>query len=380
MLGAEQRLRPLDRELLDLVDDLAAAVVALAGSPSAYLFVSTEPTASSTAGQVKFSEAISSSWSRWRRARRCRARRSRGRSRRDPRFAVAERALGDAHGDSYAGGTDVRSLSKEIGRRGSPTLPAVTRSARTSASESAPSRSTTAPARQVDHGGRPPTGVGPPSTPPRPSGGSPSAPRRASSDRARPAGSPTLRRSHRSGRSPRDRRRQHRHAQADPRGSGPHSQRNRRPGFGTTTVTGPGSSRRARTPARPSSSGRTVANTVSSEAAMTLVGFVRSRSLMRSVRSHASGRCAAHASPYTVSVGRTVARPAASAATNGIEIVLERQAQRRHSARKRASPRAMPRAIRWRTPACSSRAASAGLRMLAVSSSTFGTCDQSRPP
>ncbi len=31
VLGAEERLRPRDREVLDLVDDLAAAVVALAG-------------------------------------------------------------------------------------------------------------------------------------------------------------------------------------------------------------------------------------------------------------------------------------------------------------------------------------------------------------
>ena len=33
VLGAEQALRPVDRELLDTVDDLAAAVVALAGIP-----------------------------------------------------------------------------------------------------------------------------------------------------------------------------------------------------------------------------------------------------------------------------------------------------------------------------------------------------------
>ena len=33
VLGAEQRLGPVDRELLDLVDDLAAAVVPLAGIP-----------------------------------------------------------------------------------------------------------------------------------------------------------------------------------------------------------------------------------------------------------------------------------------------------------------------------------------------------------
>ena len=60
MLGAEELFRTVDRELLDLVDDLAAAVVALAGYPSAYLLVGVLPTASRTLGQVKFSEAISS--------------------------------------------------------------------------------------------------------------------------------------------------------------------------------------------------------------------------------------------------------------------------------------------------------------------------------
>ena len=33
MLGAEQRLRPIDRELLDLIDDLTPAVVALPRQP-----------------------------------------------------------------------------------------------------------------------------------------------------------------------------------------------------------------------------------------------------------------------------------------------------------------------------------------------------------
>ena len=42
------------------IDDLAAAVVPLAGYPSAYLLVGTEPTASRIDGQVKFSDAISS--------------------------------------------------------------------------------------------------------------------------------------------------------------------------------------------------------------------------------------------------------------------------------------------------------------------------------
>jgi hypothetical protein len=45
---------------------LAAAVVALDGNPSAYLLVSTEPWASITAREAKFSEAISSRWVCWR--------------------------------------------------------------------------------------------------------------------------------------------------------------------------------------------------------------------------------------------------------------------------------------------------------------------------
>jgi hypothetical protein len=39
VVGAEELLRAVDRKLLDFVDDLAAAVVALAGVASAYLFV-----------------------------------------------------------------------------------------------------------------------------------------------------------------------------------------------------------------------------------------------------------------------------------------------------------------------------------------------------
>ena len=43
--------------VLDLVDDLVAAVVALArDSPPQYLLVRTEPVASSTAGEAKFSD------------------------------------------------------------------------------------------------------------------------------------------------------------------------------------------------------------------------------------------------------------------------------------------------------------------------------------
>ena len=61
-----RRFRAVDRRLLDLVDDLAAAVVALAGIASAYLFVGTSPTASKTLGHVKFSEAMSSIWPRCR--------------------------------------------------------------------------------------------------------------------------------------------------------------------------------------------------------------------------------------------------------------------------------------------------------------------------
>ena len=66
VLGAEERRRAVPRQLLDLVDDLAAAVVALAGIALGVLFVGTEPTASSTLGQVKFSDAISSIWPRCR--------------------------------------------------------------------------------------------------------------------------------------------------------------------------------------------------------------------------------------------------------------------------------------------------------------------------
>ena len=55
VLGPEERLGAVDRELLDLVDDLAPAVVAPARVALGYLFVGTLPTASSVAGQVKFS-------------------------------------------------------------------------------------------------------------------------------------------------------------------------------------------------------------------------------------------------------------------------------------------------------------------------------------
>ena len=61
VLGAEQLLRAVDRELLDLVHHLAAAVVALAREPSAYLLVSGVPMASMHRAAAKFSLAISSS-------------------------------------------------------------------------------------------------------------------------------------------------------------------------------------------------------------------------------------------------------------------------------------------------------------------------------
>ena len=50
VLGSEQLFRPVDGELFYLVHDLAASVVAATGIASAYLFVGTLPTASSTAG------------------------------------------------------------------------------------------------------------------------------------------------------------------------------------------------------------------------------------------------------------------------------------------------------------------------------------------
>ena len=48
--GPKQLLGAVDRQLLGDVDELAPPVVALPGYPSAYLFVSTEPCASSTRG------------------------------------------------------------------------------------------------------------------------------------------------------------------------------------------------------------------------------------------------------------------------------------------------------------------------------------------
>ena len=61
VLGAEERLRAVDRELLDLVDHLAAAVVAPPrDTPPRTCSSAPSPAASSTDGQVKFSDAISS--------------------------------------------------------------------------------------------------------------------------------------------------------------------------------------------------------------------------------------------------------------------------------------------------------------------------------
>ena len=58
-LGAEQLTGADTRELLGVVDDEVAAVVPLARVASEYLFVSTEPWASRTAGDAKFSDAMS---------------------------------------------------------------------------------------------------------------------------------------------------------------------------------------------------------------------------------------------------------------------------------------------------------------------------------
>ena len=52
VLGVEQLLGAIAGEFLDLIDELAAAVIPLARIPSAYLFVSTLPTAGMTAGLV----------------------------------------------------------------------------------------------------------------------------------------------------------------------------------------------------------------------------------------------------------------------------------------------------------------------------------------
>ena len=60
VVGAEQRLDPLDRERLDVVDDRVAAVVALARVALGVLVGERRlPTALMTAGEVKFSLAIS---------------------------------------------------------------------------------------------------------------------------------------------------------------------------------------------------------------------------------------------------------------------------------------------------------------------------------
>ena len=66
VLAAEQRLRALDRERLDHVDVLAAAVVALAGVALGVLVGATEPWHSRIACGTKFSEAIISSVRCWR--------------------------------------------------------------------------------------------------------------------------------------------------------------------------------------------------------------------------------------------------------------------------------------------------------------------------
>ena len=371
MLGAEQRLRPLDREPLDLVDDLAAAVVATPGRPSAYLFVSTEPTASSTDGQVKFSDAISSSWSRWRRSSALQSSAISGSISARPavRRSLSVRSVMLTVTPMRAARTsDVRSLRGARGSRPRTARP------RAAPRASRPVRSTTVEGL--------PIGVGPPSiataTFERIASGTSSRDarirlarqvRRRCGDRTDPVDRPG------------DRRRQHRHAQADPRGVGPAQPAE--PPAGVRHDDGHGTraaAARARTPARPSSSGRTVVNTVSSEAGddarrLRQVAPLDAQRPLARVRQMRGAREPVHR------VGRQDRRPAGRERRDErVEIVLERQAQWRHSARKRARPSAMPRAIRWRTPGCSSRAASAGFRMLAVSSSTFGTCDQSRPP
>ena len=60
VLGAKDLLGPFDGELFDDVDELAAPVERRPGYPSAYLFVSGEPSVASTAGEAKFSDAMSS--------------------------------------------------------------------------------------------------------------------------------------------------------------------------------------------------------------------------------------------------------------------------------------------------------------------------------
>lgn len=66
VLRAVQLAGAVAGKVLHHVDLLAAAVVALAGVPFAYLLVSTLPTASMTAREVKFSDAMSSTLPRWR--------------------------------------------------------------------------------------------------------------------------------------------------------------------------------------------------------------------------------------------------------------------------------------------------------------------------
>jgi hypothetical protein len=61
MVGAEELLGAVDRQLLHLVHHLAAAVVALARQPLGVLVRERDPMASITAGETKFSLAISSS-------------------------------------------------------------------------------------------------------------------------------------------------------------------------------------------------------------------------------------------------------------------------------------------------------------------------------
>lgn len=60
ILGSVELAQAVDSQLLDPIDDLAAAVITRSGYPSAYLLVSTEPMACMTCSLTKFSEAISS--------------------------------------------------------------------------------------------------------------------------------------------------------------------------------------------------------------------------------------------------------------------------------------------------------------------------------
>ena len=87
VLGAEERLRAVDRELLDPVDELAAAVVALARVALGVLVRRHRAEGLEDDGQVKFSEAISSIWPRCRSSSSRAAPRRQGRSRRGRRLA-----------------------------------------------------------------------------------------------------------------------------------------------------------------------------------------------------------------------------------------------------------------------------------------------------